>query len=157
MIDEKSKLDPAAAAKAADLAIAVFFDDAGDVETGQRLDIAHHQALRGCDQNDLEFAAERDKNVFHPRVEPAGKFIDVVKQRDLFFQRNVSDGNLYRVEVARFALRLAHGHRQLRLAIVRDVLRRARREFEIFYGHIIGKSIAGFGLRQHPDTDPISR
>ena len=46
VVDKKTELHPAAAAKAADLPVAVLFGDAGDIEPGQRLDIADHQALR---------------------------------------------------------------------------------------------------------------
>ncbi len=45
LVDKETELDPSAAAKTADLPVAVLLDDAGDIEPGQRLDIADDQPL----------------------------------------------------------------------------------------------------------------
>ncbi len=65
-VDKEAELHPPAAAEAADLAVAVFFDDAGDVEARQRLDIADHHALRRRDEDHFVLGADGGETRFSP-------------------------------------------------------------------------------------------
>ena len=54
------------------------------------------------------------KDVFHARIQRAGKLVDLVEQLDLLFQGDVIDGSFYRVQVMRLDARLADRHRRFR-------------------------------------------
>ena len=83
------------------------------------------------------------------------KFIDFVEQLDFFLQVNVIDRSLNGIEIMRFSALLADRHGHGRRAVLRDVMCRARRQLQIFYGNIVGVSVAGLRIGEHAHADAI--
>src|SRR4029077_2879920 len=95
-VNKKTNLHPPAAAETADLAIALFLRDASNVQPREGLDIAYNQTLRRGNQNHLVFTAQRNKNIFHSRVQGTSVFIDVIEQSNFPLQGYIRDRCLYR-------------------------------------------------------------
>ena len=156
-VDEEPELDSATAAEAPDLPIAAFLDDAGHVEAGKRLNIANNDSLGRRDKHDFILAGDGCEDILDPWVEPPCELINLVKQRNFLFQRDIGDGCLCRVEIMSLALLLSHRDWQLRLAVLRDVPSRAGSQFQILDGNVIRIRVAGLSFCHNPHSHAIGR
>ena len=88
-VDEEAEgLSPTAAVRPLLTAVRVL-GDAGDVQTGERLDVAHQTTVGGRDHHELLLDRERGKDVLDARVVGAGGAIDGFEEGDLGRERRV--------------------------------------------------------------------
>ena len=139
-LEEEVERDAPASSVGADLALAVLLHDDGDVQPGQRADIAHREA-RGCrDEDDDVLAAQARDDLLDARVESAGRPVHLEEQRDLPVQGG-RDGRLgQRVEIVGAAG--PHGDGGGRRGLVRDGARLTGGLFQIGQGEIVGVGVA---------------
>ena len=154
VLEEEVEGDATAAAIAAHLALAVLFHDHGDVEPGQRPDIAHRPAGRRGDEHHHVLAAQARDDLPHARIGCARGGIHLAEELDLAVEGR-GDGRFGEsVEIVRLAA--AHRHHGRGRGGIRDGTGLAGRFLEIGQRQIIGVRVARALSRLRADARALA-
>ena len=152
--EEVERHSPAAAVRA-DLTLAAFLGDGGDVQPRERTDVADRPAGRGGDQHDDFFARDRRDDLLDAGIRRTRLGVDPPQQVELASQlggdRRLGQG----VEIVRPA-----PARQCQIpgrrAAVGDGARLARGLLQVLERDLVGMGVAGAGPRLGPNPGALA-
>ena len=149
------ELNPASSTETPDLSIVTVLRNTGNLQTGQRLNVADQRPVGGRNNHHLVFGIKRSHHVLNAGIIPPGFGIDFIQERHTIGSRHLGLRPFDRIQVSGRSALGRHRNGGISLGGIGDVARGIGRNLQVFFRQFIRVGKPCFFTGGRTDSDPL--